>query len=475
MSAAAWLWIVAIATLLGSLLSALFHSLKDMTRSALEERARVRGETSALRQAERILEDVGTHSTAVALPRIVCNMVVAIASVAYVQKLAPETLPTWATMLIGIAGSSLLVWVFGLLIPHAVASYAAEGTVLAWAWLIRLCYWMQRPFEVVTRFFDEVVRRLSGRPPTSEAEQLQAELMSVVEEAQESGQFDQTERNMIESLVGFRGTTVEQIMTPRTEIEALQLTNNLGEVIRFIRACRHSRIPVFEGSLDHVVGMFYIKDLMRWLAGDGARASGKPFELRSILRPALFVPETKTIRELLAELIDKKVHVAMVADEYGGTSGMVTLEDIVEEVFGEIQDEYELPEDDVPQIVVSEQDAELDARAYIGDANAALAPLGLRLPQGEDYDTVGGLVVTTLGRIPAIGETMSIERSEDGTSPGIEIAVLESEPTRVIRVRMRRRDDGADPLPHGSASTPETLAETQEVVVPAKPEAVEKA
>ena len=117
----------------------------------------------------------------------------------------------------------------------------------------------------------------------------EAELMSVVEEGQEEGQFDQIERDMIEAVVDFRSTTVEQIMTPRTEVEALHLTNNLGEITKFIRGCRHSRIPVYEGNLDQVAGMFYIKDLMRWLAGDGPRTSGKPFELKSILRPAYFV------------------------------------------------------------------------------------------------------------------------------------------------------------------------------------------
>ncbi len=489
MSASAWLWIVAVSTLAGGLLSALFHSLKDMTRSALEERARARGDASALRQAELILEDVGAHSTAVALPRIVCNMIVAYAAVRYADALLPTDSPGWIAIVAGITLASLLVWVFGLVIPHAVASYAAEGTVLAWSWLIRACYWLQRPLSTLVRFFDEVVRRLSGRPPTSDAEQLQAELMSVVEEAQESGQFDETERNMIESLVGFRNTTVEQIMTPRTEIEALELTNNLGEVIRFIRACRHSRIPVFDGSLDQVVGMFYIKDLMRWLAGDGARSSGKPFELRSILRPALFVPETKTIRELLAELIDKKVHVAMVADEYGGTSGMVTLEDIVEEVFGEIQDEYELAEDDAPQIVVNDlqRDAELDARAYIDDANDALAAIGVRLPKGEDYDTVGGLIVTTLGRIPHAGETLLLGgtgeagATPDENTPGLSIEVLEAEATRVIRVRVKRRDGEAGPLAETPAddAAPDdakpTSGEPQEVIVPPKSEAVERA
>jgi putative hemolysin len=231
-------------------------------------------------------------------------------------------------------------------------------------------------------------------------------------------------------------------------MEAMELSNNLGDVTRFIRGCRHSRIPVYEGSPDHVVGIFYIKDLMRWLAGPGTQGAQKPFELKAIIRPALFVPETKTIRELLAELLAKKVHIAMVADEYGGTSGLVTFEDIVEEVFGEIRDEYEVEEETSPEVTVAagERVAEIDGRAYIEDANEQIRPLGVELPEGEDYDTVGGLVVTTLGRIPGAGETARFGHAL--------LTVLEAEPTRVSRVRLEVREpEPAEPesLPAGEA------------------------
>lgn len=468
MSASSWLWVVAIATALGGLFSALFHSIKDMTRSRLEEIARTRGSTRDLIRAERILADVGGHSTAVALPRLVCHAISAVAAWAWADQVLPPSAPMWTEILMGVALASILAWVFGLLIPHAVAKYAPEGTVNAWSWLIRACHYGQRPLNALAYFVDELVRRLAGRPRESQAEQLQAELMSVVEEAQESGQFDETEARMIQALTGFRGTTVEQIMTPRTEIEALEMTNNLGEVIRFIKQSRHSRIPVYEGSLDTVVGMFYVKDLMRWLAGDVARAAGKPFELKSILRPAYFVPETKTIRELLSELLEKKVHAAMVADEYGGTSGMVSLEDIVEEIFGEIQDEYEKPEDDAPEVSVreSERVAEIDARAYIDDANESLAAIGIRLPEGEDYDTVGGLVVTTLGRIPEAGEVLVLD--EQGERGGATLTVLEAEPTRVIKVKVEpRSSEAAGQGPDGGAE-PEVETVSPKAVEPAE-------
>jgi putative hemolysin len=369
------------------------------------------------------------------LPRIVFNMIVAVSTVYWIDGIRGDAMSGPMAVAVGLALASLAIWVFGLVVPNSIAKYASEGTVYRWSGLIRLCYEVQRPLNWLVAFFDEVIRRLSGKRHTTDAEEIQAELMSVVEEGQLEGQFDQVERDMIRAVVGFSRRTVEQIMTPRTEIEALELTNNLGDITRFIRGCRHSRIPVFEESMDQIVGMFYIKDLMRWLAGEGTRNMGRPFELKSILRPAYFVPETKTIRELLQELINKKVHVAMVADEYGGTSGLVTLEDIVEEIFGEIQDEYESSADDTGEIRVhaAERAADIDARAYIRDANDELRSLGVELPEGEDYDTVGGLVVTTLGRIPTVGEALRVGDAM--------LTVMEAEPTRVNRVRLEVREE----------------------------------
>jgi putative hemolysin len=459
-----WLLVGLVAMALGALLSALFHSLKDMTRTRLEEIAQLRGNGAALRRIERILDDVDGHSTAVALPRIVCNMIVAMSAVFYLGVLRGEitadgvAAPGAWTVIFGIIAASVVIWIFGLIIPQSIAVHAGEQTVYTWSWLVRACYIAQAPFRRIVSFFDEVVRRLAGKEADSDAEEIEAELMSVVEEGQEEGQFDQIERDMIEAVVDFRSTTVEQIMTPRTEIEAMELTNNLGDVVRFIRECHHSRIPVYEENLDHIVGVFYIRDLVRWLAGDrrvqaphaggdgiargaelpAARGEGKPFDLRAILRPALFVPETKTVRELLTELVSRKVHIAMVADEYGGTSGLVTLEDIVEEIFGEIQDEYETTTGQEPEVKVDlqERNAEIDARVYIDDANDALRAIGVMLPEGEDYDTVGGLIVTTLGRIPAVGEMLRIN--------GAAIRIVEAEPTRVNRIRLET-GEGAGP------------------------------
>jgi putative hemolysin len=437
LTSAAAFWLAAGALLLSAVLSTLRQALTAVAVVTLHEIALLRNRPPATARVDRIIDDLDGHATAIALPRIIANLLVVVALVAWISQLRGAAAPTWVEIVLGVAVASLLLWLFAAVIPSGIAKHAAERTVYAWSPLIRFMYVLARPALKVVRFFDEVMRRLIGDSERNDADVLQAELMSVVQEAARDGQVDQVERDMIEGVMRFKHLTVVQIMTPRTEVEALELTNDLGKLTAMIRTGGHSRIPVYEESLDHVVGIFYVKDLMKWLAGEGTRGGGKPFELKSILRPALFVPETKTVRELLAELIDKKVHIAMVADEYGGTAGLVTLEDIMEEVFGDIWDEYEPQGDEeVPDAAVDAKarTAEIDARMRIGEANDAIRPLGVDLPESEEYDTVGGYVLTALGHIPVVGETLRVGEHGAGL-----VTVIEAEPTRVNRVRIEVR------------------------------------
>jgi putative hemolysin len=442
---AGWWLIIGVAAIgLGSVFSAIFHSLREISRSRLEELAESRGSEAGVTRVASILEDLQGHSIAVALPRVTCNMV---AVVFWITQLRGTESPKWIDMALGIAVASVAVWTFGLVLPSSIARHAPEATVYTWSPLIRAAFFISMPFQAVVRFFDELVRRLSG-PPEDPKQAAQDDVLSVVEDAAEEGQFDRFERDMIESVMRFKDKTVQQIMTPRTEIEAIELTNNLGEITAYVRKSRHSRIPVYDGTIDRVVGVFYIKDLMKWLAGERARTGGT-FDFRKIIRHAVFVPETKTIRELLSELIDRKVHLAVVADEYGGTAGIVTIEDIIEQIIGDIRDEYE-PADDTmsPDVSINAagNSAEVDARLYIHEANAQLRGLDVELPESPDYDTVGGYVTVTLGRIPSAGETMVLD--------GLVVTVLEAEPTRVERVRFERV-----PEPEaGSADAPSTDA-----------------
>lgn len=433
-------WVAAGSVLLGAVCSAVHQSLRSLSRSRLELLAEHRGEATRER-ITRILDDRTGHAASVALPRVALNIIAAVAILAWVASLrgGPAAVAESSgvrfsfTLTDAIASgvlTTVVLWVFGLLVPLSLATHAGERIVLGLAGPIRVMHTVTAPARLLVTVLDETVRRLTGAEDR-EASDAQAEIMSVVEESEAEGQLDESEREMIEGVVSFRTVTVERIMTPRTEVEAIEAGDDLTSVRRRVTEIGHSRIPVYRESLDEIVGILYAKDLLHWLSGPGAEP-GAPFDLASLLRPALFVPEQKTVRELLAELLSEKVHLAMVADEYGGTSGLVSIEDIIEEVFGEIRDEYDVEDDESPsaEVDVAAGLVEADAGVYVDDLNDDLEPLGLEIPESDEYDTLGGYVITTLGRIPEAGEAFGM--------PGASVTILEAMPSRVVRVRIER-------------------------------------
>lgn len=431
-------FLAAIALVSGAILSTLQLCLRTVGRVPLEPMAERRSEL-ALKRVRAILDDTDAHATAVALPRTLSNLVFVGLFIVWIALLGgqPEA-ARWSfdlvDLAIGIPAAALLLWIVSLIVPISVAEHAEARTVLAWSAPIRACHAALGPTLPLYRFVNEIVRRLSGTQEQTALQELEAELRSVVEESEREGTLDETERDMIEAVVQFRTTTTEQIMTPRTEVAAIEYTDDLTEVEELINERGHSRIPVYEEDLDHIRGILYAKDLLRWMVSDECKR-GTPFELAPVLRPATFVPETKTVRELLTELLAAKVHLAVVIDEYGGTSGVVTIEDIVEEIFGEIKDEYEHEEEAEDEVVLDceQRRATIDARTEIDLANDELEPVGIAFPEHDDYDTVGGFVTATLGRIPSAGETF--------TTDAMQVIVLEAEPTRVVRVEVRAADE----------------------------------
>ncbi|MEQ8769021.1 MAG: hemolysin family protein [Phycisphaerales bacterium] len=434
MSGGLWITIALGSLLVGALLSTIVFALTEASRARLEELAEDEGGGIESR-IKAILNDMPGHAAVLGLPRTLANLAAALGFVMWVSILNAHAAPTTADAGIGLGIAAMAIWLLGFALPMSIAEHAAERVVIAGSGVIRAFALLLLPFRGAFRAQGEVVRRLAGPEERTTDEQLEHELRDVVEE--HAGEdFDETERDMLEAVVEFRSTTVSEIMTPRTEVEALAYTDDLAEVKKLIDERGHSRVPVYEDSLDNIVGMLYAKDLLRWIISHGN--NGKPFVLREIIRDALFVPETKTVRQLLTELLAARVHLAMVADEYGGTSGLVTIEDIVEEVFGEIADEYDEPEELETGVELDEPNntAELDARVHIDDANDALEPIGLELPESDDYDTVGGFVVTTLGRIPTSGDTLDHE--------GTRLTVIRAEPTRVVRVRVEALETNTD-------------------------------
>ena len=449
-----WAGLLAIACLLISgLLSVLHLALLDLSRNRLEKLAARRGSKGQQRRIIRILADVPGHARCAAMVRVVFNLVAVVALVWWFASAEQALLnraaisggePGQAPLVVeprhalwGIVAGAVAMWIVSVLVPQAWARHAGEAAVLRMSGLARFVYLAMRPLAPAERAIDAAVRLLTGKHKNDQGAELEADLLSAVTEGERGGQIDEDQAAMIEAVIGLRQTSVGQIMTPRREVEALEMTNNLGAITAFVRKARHSRIPVYRagGTLDDVVGFFYVKDLLKWLAGDTGGGSARGFDLKAILRPALFVPETKTVRELAQEFVDKRVHVAMVADEYGGAAGVVSLEDVIEEVFGEIQDEYEKAEDEPPRIEVKESQwlADIDARAAIIDVNEAIEGLGVSVPEGDDYDTLGGFVTTHMGRIPEINESFEVGDAL--------VTVLEATPMRVVRVRIAVRPE----------------------------------
>lgn len=437
-------------------LSALHQALSTVPRASVEDLASRSPRAGARDRVARIFDSAEAHARALGLLKQLFTVAVVLAMVWWVAALrqpAPPdggpdlASPDWTDLAIGGAAAVVVLWLFAVAIPAAVARHTGPRLVFARSGLVRGVHMALSPVRTLGEFVDEVIRRLAGAEKLDAEEEVQAELLSVIEEGQATGALEEHEREMLEAVVRFRDLTVGQIMSPRTEIEAMEASNDLGEVIRRVRKLGHSRIPVYEDGLDHILGIFYVKDLMHWLGGDAIRA-GQKFDLRALLRPAMFVPANKTVKELLEELIAKKVHIALVADEYGGTAGLVTIEDIVEEIFGDIRDEYEQGPGEIPDVVlkVEARAAELDAAARIVDVNDHLERLGVQLPTSEEYDTVGGFVMTTLGRVPAKGERFDHEN--------MAFTILEAKPNRVVKVGLSVREGEAPPHHHADAPPP---------------------
>jgi CBS domain containing-hemolysin-like protein len=257
-------------------------------------------------------------------------------------------------------------------------------------------------------------RFLAGRKRVTEEE-----IQELMNAGEEEGLINEEENEMIQSIFALGDTVVREIMVPRTDMAYVNVDATVHEVVSSIIACGHSRIPVFDGTIDNIVGLVYAKDLLRYWGMDQSAVL-----LKNILRPAYFIPETKNLEELLHEFKKQRIHLAIVVDEYGGTSGLVTIEDLLEQIVGDIQDEYDLEE----EWLVEDGDGSVvvDARLPIEDLEEHF---GIEIAR-EKFDTVGGLIFHLTGRIPSVGEEV-----ETGT---IRLTVLEADPRKISKVRIAR-------------------------------------
>ncbi|MSR69840.1 MAG: HlyC/CorC family transporter [Phycisphaerales bacterium] len=326
---------------------------------------------------------------------------------------------TWTSVLSALAIAGILVWFITSVIAAAIARHGGVALIVNTYPILRLFYWLTRPILWVGELTDEGVRRLIGAVPTHVA--VEQDLLHTIEDSARSGGIDPLSARILQNTVEFRETVVSEVMTPRTHIEGIGYTDDLAVIRAFIVTAGHSRIPVFQENLDQIVGILYVKDLVRYL---GQSSDG--FQLKPLLRSPPRVPETKPVRDLLLEFQRSEVHLAMVVDEFGGTAGLITIEDVLEEIVGEIYDEHEPSTDVEPQLTGSPATGwEVDGRFPLVDL---LAATELEIPTDGDFDTVAGFVLMHFGRIPVADEMF--------TQCGARFTVVSANAVRIAKIRI---------------------------------------
>jgi CBS domain containing-hemolysin-like protein len=296
--------------------------------------------------------------------------------------------------------------VLGELAPKSLAIQRPEPVTLGVAIPMKLFYWIFRPFIWILNSLATFLLKRIGIDPAKEQELHSAEeLRYILEESSKGGMIESSDHRLIENVFDFSETTANQIMVPRTQIVALELGLTSSEIMEQLIEEGYSRLPVYEGTIDNIIGIVYAKDIITLLCHQNL------IILQDIIRPAYFVQEDEKINTLLQNLQRRRNHMAIVIDEFGGTAGLVTLENIIEEIVGQIQDEY----DEEAPLIQKDSDTEFTVHgtAAITDLNEIL-PKGL--PQSEDYETIGGMVNHFAGRIPDINDVIEI--------PGYKCTVL---------------------------------------------------
>jgi len=298
--------------------------------------------------------------------------------------------------------TTLILWATNVALAGSIARHVSDGFLLPWLPAVRIAAGLLLPLRPPARAVDEGIRRLAGATATEGQERAEAELLRSIEDQAREGGLDEHWAEMLENVVEFNSTDVAEVMTPRTDIDGLEYTDDLTAIREAIVESGHSRVPVYRENLDDLVGVLYVKDLLRCIGEDVP-----DFRLEPILRQPIVVPETKPVRELLSDFQRSEVHMAIVVDEYGGTAGIVTIEDVLEEIVGEIQDEHDEGDADVPELVPEDDRAwEVDGRFHVDDLNERL---GLTLPEDGEFDTVAGYLLAELGRVPQTGDVFESE------------------------------------------------------------------
>ena len=312
----------------------------------------------------------------------------------------PASWRLWMALLVSLILSILLL-IAAEVTPKTLAISNAERVALAAAGPVdRLATFLSPILFAVTIVSRALTAGRAARAPYLSEQ----ELLTLLHVSEEQGVIEEQEHQMIHGIIEIGDKTVREIMIPRTDIVAVERDATLRDIVRLFKQHRHTRMPVFENDIDHVVGLLHTKDLLLFYT----LSTSQKFDLEKILRPIEFTPEQKKVDELLNDMRTKKVHMMIVVDEYGGTAGLVSLEDLLEEIVGEIRDEYDSAEEE-QLVILDDHEARVDAGFPLEELNSRL---GLAIEESGDYDSVGGYVHAVLGKIAQEGDSITGGRAK---------------------------------------------------------------
>lgn len=320
---------------------------------------------------------------------------------------------------------TIVILIFGEITPKIIAKNNSTPISKAVIIPIYLLAKLATPVIWILTGISKFIGRIIGVDIKDEAIMItEQDILSYVNVGEAEGVIEAEEKDMIESMVTFGETTAKEVMTPRTSVFAIEGNKSINDVWEDISTLGYSRIPVYKDGMDEVIGILYIKDLL-----NAVKEGNCDVPVKNFVRKAYFVPETKSIIKILEDFKTQKVHMAIVIDEYGGTVGVVTIEDLIEEIFGEIRDEYDKEEEETIK-EKAPNTYEVDAMLDIETINKEL---DIELPESEDYESLGGLILNELDKMAEVGDTVHI--------CGTELKVLEIQKMRISKVLIKKESE----------------------------------
>lgn len=320
--------------------------------------------------------------------------------------------------------------VLGELVPKKIAMQKAEALAFRFVGILQAIAVVFRPFIALLSVSTNFVMRLLGlNPNDGEQTVTEEEILMMVDAGEEKGVIGENAKDMISNIFDFSDTTVVEVMTHRTDIHAVEDTSSVQDVVRLSMKEGCSRIPVYHEDLDTVVGILYVKDLLRFVVPEAS----PDVPIAQLMRPAYFIPEGKKCSDLFKEMTERKVQIAIIVDEYGGTEGLITMEDLLESIVGNIQDEYDHEEEEIRKL--AENKFTVDGITPIDEIEDLV---GVELPETE-YDTIAGLMMERLGRVPSPGEHPSV------TIPPLTLTVGAVSDRRITKILIEKKVPAPQP------------------------------